>query len=187
MRSDIKEYYKSWQKRFPHKQLSKLSKAFSYLHLGKVKKPCLKAKGGQTRCLVRFCTELMQKHDCGANGKLLAQAGKALLDMYDIMEGEPRRMSLISRRLLVDSVVNHVVFYKAAGGHLVSKHHGALHMALAAGNTGNPRHISTYEDESENGVVAKIGLHVHGSTFSKSVFERLELLNSESRVQAFLP
>jgi hypothetical protein len=186
IRQDMKTYYANWQKRFPHKQLTRLSKAFSYRHLGNLKMPCLKAKGGQTRCLVRFCTELMQKHNCGDDGKLLAQSGQALVDMYDIMEHEPRRMSLNSRRLLVQAAVNHVTLYKAAGGHLVHKHHGVLHMAVDAGRTGNPRHISTYEDESENGVVAKIGLRCHGLTFAKSVFERLELTNPESRVLPFL-
>ena len=65
LRGDIKEYYSAWQKRFPYKKLTKLPKAFTHLHLGNLSKnkPCLKAKGGETRCLVRFCTELMQKHE----------------------------------------------------------------------------------------------------------------------------
>ncbi len=106
--------------------------------------------------------------------------------MYDIMDDEPRRMSLRSRRLLVEAIKNHVIFYKAAGGHLVSKHHGAIHMALDAGRTGNPKFLSTYEDESENGLIAQIGLHVHGAAFAKSVFERIELQNPECRVMPFL-
>ena len=109
------------------------------------------------------------------------------MDLYAVMEEESRCMSFKARRRLVSAAVNHVSFYKAAGGHLVHKHHGLIHMALSAGRIGNPRCVSTYEDEHENGVVARIGLHVHGSTFAKSVFERLELQNPERRVCDALP
>jgi hypothetical protein len=129
----------------------------------------------------------MQKHSCKHKGELLARAGEALMEMYDVMEQESRCMSLAARQHLVSSAVNHVVFYKAAGGHLVHKHHGVIHMALSASNVGNPKCVSTYEDEHENGVVAKIGIHVHGSTFAKSVFERLELQNPERQVCDVLP
>ena len=108
------------------------------------------------------------------------------MDMYDIMDEEPRLMPFKSRQRLVDAVVNHVVLYKAAGGHLVHKHHGIVHLALSAEKSGNPKCNSTYEDEHENGIIAQIGLHVHGSTFAKSVFERIELQNPECRVQPFL-
>ena len=129
----------------------------------------------------------MQKHECGQKGKLLARAGEALMEMYAVMEQESERMSLAARQHLVSSAVNHVQFYKAARGDLVHKHHGLIHMALSASRVGNPKCVSTYEDEHENGVVAKVGMHVHGSTFAKSVFERLELQNPARRVRHVLP
>jgi hypothetical protein len=183
----IKKYYKREHKATPWKKLSTLSKCFTWRDLGGIKKPCLKAKGGETRGLVKFCTELMQKHKCKQKGQLLARSGEALMDFYAVMEEESRCMSFKAKRRLVSAAVNHVSFYKAAGGHLVHKHHGLIHMALSAGRIGNPRCVSTYEDEHENGVVARIGLHVHGSTFAKSVFERLELQNPERRVRDALP
>ena len=124
----------------------------------------------------------MEKHDCGVKAKVLAKAGEALFDVYEVMEQEPRRMTLQARNRLIASMVNHVTLYRSAGGHMVYKHHGAIHMALNAGFQGNPRHVSTYEDEHENGETAKISLRVHGSTFAKSVFERFELQNPERRV-----
>ena len=186
MAKDIKQYYKDEGRRNPWKKLSQLSKTFSFKDLGQLSKPCLKAKGGQTRCLVKFCTGLMQKYDCGPNGKLLARAGVALMEAYDIMHLEPRRMSFKARQGLLVAMINHVVCYQAAGGHLVYKHHGAIHLALMAGWFGNPRHVSTYEDEHENGVLAKIGLRVHGSTFAKSIFERFELHNPQRRPLSIL-
>ena len=115
MAKDIKQYYRDEGKRNPWKKLSQLSKTFSIKSLGQLKKPCLKAKGGQTRCLVKFCTGLMQKYNCGEKGKLLARAGEALMDAYDIMHLEPRRMSFKERQRLLVAIVNHVVCYQAAG------------------------------------------------------------------------
>lgn len=186
MNKAIKAYYKYEREKFPWKRLSQLSKTFSHKCLFQSKRPCLKAKGGQTRCLVKFCTELMQKHGLGTQGRLLARAGEALMDVYQVMAREPRKVSLEGRQQLVAAMVNHVVCYKAAGGHLVYKHHGAIHMALMAGSLGNPRHISTYEDEHENGMIARIGIGVHGATFAKSVFERLELQNPRRRMMQIL-
>ena len=139
------------------------------------KRHCLKAKGGETRCLVKFATQWMENHDCGVKGQLLARAGRCLMEHYAIMETESRRMSLIARRELLATAVNHVTFYKAAGGHLLYKHHSWIHMALSAEHFGNPKTVSTYEDENENGIIARIGAVVHGSTFAKSIFERLDL------------
>ena len=183
----INDYYKEETKLNPWKKLSRLSKTFSHRSLGNLKKPCLKAKGGQTRGLVKFCTNLMQ-HDSIAckKGKLLFQAGKALLKVYMIMDMEPRRMSLTSRRDLLEAMVKHVELYKAAGCHVVYKHHGGIHLARQAAWHGNPKSISTYEDEHENGIVAKIGLQVHGATFAKSVFERLELDNPDRTMMKIL-
>ena len=129
----------------------------------------------------------MHKFDCGHEGKLLAKAGDHLLEAYEVMSSEPPRMSLQGREKLVSSMVNHVELYRAAKGHMVYKHHGSIHMALMAGWIGNPRHISTYEDEHENGQIAKIALHAHGSTFAKSVFERIELMNPERCMLDILP
>ena len=117
----------------------------------------------------------MENHDCGVKGRLLARAGRCLMEHDAIMEAESRRMSLIARRELLATAVNHVTFYKAAGGHLVYKHHSWIHMALSADHVGNAKTVSTYEDENVNGIIARIGAVVHGTTVSKSIFERLDL------------
>ena len=197
MGADIKAYYKAEQKQNPDKQLSRLASTFTYKSLGvNLDAPCLKAKGGETRGLVKFCVKLMHdavRKQVGLKAKKLrrmsnlAQAGEKLMDMYAVMEREPRCMSLEARQKLLASAVNHVLLYKLAGGHLVPKHHGIVHMALSAGQQGNPKFVSTYEDEHENGSDAKVGLHVHGMTFEVSTFERIELQNKRRRVLYTLP
>ena len=124
---------------------------------------------------MKFANELMQRDNVGPKGRLLAEAGRHLMENYRIMEDNPRKMSMHARRALLASAINHVVLYKQAGGHLVPKHHSWIHMALEAGVTGNPKVISTYEDESENGVLSRIAVAVHPSTFAISSFQRLSL------------
>jgi hypothetical protein len=58
---------------------------------------------------------------------------------------------------------------------------------LSATWIGNPKCVSTYEDEHENGVVARVGLHTHGSSFARTIFERIELQNPERRMLGVLP
>ena len=148
---------------------------------GKLKTPCLKAKGGETKWLVKFATELLTDNDCGEKGRLLAAAGRALLKHYDILDRESRRMSSDSKRLLLEAARDHVLLYKKAGGHLAHKHHGFIHLALSAKLHGNPKCTSSYEDEHENGIVARIGAIVHPRQFPTSVFERLALQDPNFR------
>ena len=172
----LKAYYNAEHQANPWKQLFKPPKTFNEKMLGSVRKPCLKAKRGQTRCLVKFCAQLMHKHKSSPNGKfaLLAKVGDSLLKFYQVMEDEPRQISYKAGQRLIEHMV-YVVLFAAAGGHLVYKHHGAVHLALNARKQGNPRHVSTYEDEHENGVCARIGARTHGLTFSKTIFELLEI------------
>ena len=116
----------------------------------------------------------MERPELGHRGRTLAEAGRQLLKHYDIMEEEPRRMSIEGRKRLLE-VVNHVSLYKSVGRHLVHKHHSWIHMCISAATTGNPKAVSTYEDESENGIVSRIGQAVHPNTFPRSCFERLEI------------
>jgi hypothetical protein len=178
MRGDISAYYRREHKANPKKKLTKMKAKFTMQSLVSKKtknKPFLKAKGGETRCLVKFATELMQKDNVGPKGRLLAEAGRHLMENYRIMEDNPRRMGMFARRALLASAVNHVALYKQAGGHLVPKHHSWIHMALEAGVNGNPKVTSTYEDESENGVTSRIAVAVHPMTFALSSFQRLSL------------
>ena len=82
---------------------------------------------------------------------------------------------------LMNYCINHLVTYKKAGCRMVPKHHAFIHLTRGINFSGNPRYTSTYEDESENGIIAQIGMKVHRSTFVKSVFERLEVYNALTR------
>ena len=134
---------------------------------------------------MKFATQLMIDNDCGENGRLLAAAGQALLKHYDILDRDSRRMPSGSKRFLLETARDHVLLYKRAGGHLVYKHHGIIHLALSAKLHGNPKCASSYEDEHENGIVARIGAVVHPRQFPTSVFERLAMLDPNFRGRVY--
>ena len=128
--------------------------------------------------MVRCCAALMEehKHLMGAKGVLLATAGGALTDWYDMISSEQRRMPVASQIELLARMKTHVACYRDAGCRLVHKHHAVFHLCLSARGAGNPAFYSTYEDEHENGVCARVAENVHGGRFHMSLYERLEIL-----------
>ena len=177
IRKCLRGHYKARGRAHPFQRRVSRVQAFSLKKLGKLDKPCLKAKGAQSRALVLFCRDLLLKHrnKCGIEGEFLADAGTSLVKYYDVLRREPRCMRVSVKLELLDHCINHLVAYKRAGGHMVPKHHGFVHLTRNIIFSGNPRYTSTYEDESENGIIAGIAERVHRSTFVKCTFERLEV------------
>eukprot|EP00959_Pyramimonas_sp_CCMP1952_P221012 4620598-Pyramimonas_sp.AAC.1 len=52
-------------------------------------------------------------------------------------------------------------YYKAAGGHLVFKHHVLYHLTKQSRLAGNPRFYWTYVDEGVNRVLSQVAQSVH--------------------------
>ena len=73
------------------------------------------------------------------------------------------------------STTRYLTFYKAAGGHLVYKHHMAWHLVERTEVHGNPRFYWTYADENQNRLMGRVAKSLHGgqtfySTFLEKVF-----------------
>ena len=177
IRRHLKEHYKRRDRANAYKRRSTRIRAFSLKKLGKISCPAVKCKGGETRALVYFCTEMLHKYKevCGLQGQFLAASGDALVSYYELCRTEPRNMGIRARLDLMTHAKNHVIAYRRAGGHMVPKHHGFMHLTRGILFSGNPRCTGTYEDEHENGVVAAVALRVHRANFTRSVFERLEV------------
>ena len=178
MRRALRKHYRAFAKSKPNALRVSRLQAFTLHKLGSLQRPCLKAKGAQSRAAVWFCRDMLRKHAavCGQEGELLQEACNSLCAYYDLLKKEPRKMTLRAKLHLFGQCVSHVQAYKAAGGHLVAKHHGFIHLTRSILTSGNPRFTSTYEDEHENGVCASICKIVHRSTMVRSAFERLEVL-----------
>ena len=110
---------------------------------------------------------------CTHHWTRLTEAGIALKEWYAIINAEHRRMPVQTQQQLMDSCLRHVILYKASGSRMVPKHHQFVHLTKSIVRSGNPRFHTTYEDESINRVLAKIGRAAHPLTFTETLFERL--------------
>ncbi len=113
---------------------------FTFKHLGRRKNPCLKAKGNESRGLVRFAVETLSRNIsvCGDDGQKLLRSGKALLRIYETIRGEHRRVPLDTRLELLAAAKIHAAFHTLADGTRVPKHHALFHPIQDAHCTGNP-------------------------------------------------
>ena len=67
-----------------------------------------------------------------------------------------------------------IAAYRMAGGHFVPKMHAGVHQFREqAVFFGNPKCTATWEDESENGLVAGMAKLAHPMTFSLNCFQRI--------------
>ena len=178
IKRDLKLFYKAEDKKRADGNKCNRIKKLHLGTLGSLDTPCLKAKGAQSRAFVKFAVDTLKAHAeaLDTTGKLLLQAGLALFEYYDILQAEHRKMPFAAHNHLLTCAKNHLACYQAAGGHMVPKHHMMLHLTLSSKISGNPAYFSTYEDEHENGIVAKMCLAAHGLTFHMSTFERLVVL-----------
>ena len=72
----------------------------------------------------------------------------------------------------MNKVVHFNTCFKMAGGKLVYKNHGLVHMVYSMNAHGNPAYFSTYEDDHENGEVAIQAKAAHMLRFAFTVLQR---------------
>ena len=97
---------------------------------------------------------------------------------YNVMESSPRKLLPDQVKSLQDHTTRFLSFWKAAGGHMVFKHHCFWHMSERCGELGNPRTYWTYADENENRFVKILAQTIHGGTrFYDSFFDKFLLLD----------
>ena len=135
----------------------------------------LHGNAGETRCLVRFCTNLCKSNVMrGEPFVSLAAAGTWLCELIEMSRTSPRRVEAPDQVLFLNAYMNFLSGYVSAGGKLVPKFHASVHMWRDHLRFhGNPKHTATWEDESENGIEAKVAAIAHPLTFALSVFQRI--------------
>ena len=177
LRARLKPYYRTLRDENPLRSVSHIKKLTVGM-LGKFQNPTLSANAGESRDLVGFVNGLLAEFSIqlGDQGQLLQGAGAALADFYTITRDSPRSMSVPDQNALMSCVLRHNSLARAAGIKLVPKHHSWVHMVFACKRQGNPSKYSTFEDESENGAIARIAFRVHPHTFSASVFRRISMM-----------
>lgn len=104
----------------------------------------------------------------------MAAAGTWLDKLIGMSRTSPRRVEAADQVLFLNAYMNVLSGYVSAGGKPVPKFHAGVHMWREQLRfNGNPKHTATWEDDSENGIEAKIAAVAHSLTFALSVFQRI--------------
>ena len=145
--------------------------------IGTRKAPDLKTKAGETGVLVRWATDLCQRHARSMKlGDELLAAGECLLEYMAILKEHDRIVPRSACQRLLDLCTRHISLLQLAQLPLVPKHHLMVHLTLRIPTRGNPRFYSTFLDESLNAALAKIAGASHRTTWETSIFSRVRLL-----------
>ena len=108
---------------------------------------------------------------------MMAEAGRHLMRLFHILNEEQRVMGRGSRLEAMNCIISFNSIMQGAGCHLVPKNHMFVHMGYNIAFVCNPRVLSTYTDESENGDDAKIGRRCHMNSFSFTVLAKRMVAN----------
>ena len=121
---------------------------------GTIYRPCLRAKGAESRGLAFFARDELRRHvdTIGTpQARVLLLACCNLCSFYDIMNRSGRVLPENDLRALVGCVVNHNAQFVASGGAVAPKHHMWMHLARQFRRNCNMKFLSTYPDETLNG------------------------------------
>jgi len=132
-------------------------------------------RGGEIRSLLTFTVSLLKEfqHRLPPREALfLVQAGEHLLAYYSLCRQYGRVMPEGVVRRLFFHALRHIKLFSSVGGQLIPKHHFWIHLILQSKWLGNPRMRSTMQNESINGLVARVAATCHRATFVVTVFQK---------------
>lgn len=176
IRNELWSYYRDRRRQLPEKRITEVSD-FTLRMLGKPGQQTLNTKAAETKGLVPFVQSLLQKHREALTPEEFAPlsgAGSALQEMFDILDKAPRDLDAATARRLRRATARHVVLSEQAGMVLKPKHHMVLHMSGRASAFGNPNAYSTFEDESINKLLKKVGEAAHRSVWEVRVLVQFD-------------
>eukprot|EP00959_Pyramimonas_sp_CCMP1952_P405283 8494290-Pyramimonas_sp.AAC.1 len=140
------------------------------------KKADFKAKAGERGGLVPWGVDVSRKMVLKSQKfETLAAAGECLLEWLSIIRANPESIPAHDAETLVELSLRHICLMQDYGATLLPKHHAWVHMSLRVPSHGNPRFHSCFLDESLNSKLRALCQISHGTTWEKSVFERVAL------------
>lgn len=167
-------FYKSLGKR--KTEISRIGR-ISFKMLGPESAPVLRCKAAECRHLLPLLADLLDENRAlfGLKYRLYKRCAVSINVFYDVIKGEPRQMSGAGLRKMQSAMLDFVNSWKAASGHLVFKHHMAVHLCRLAETLGNPRYYHTYADEEENRCMGRVAKQLHGSkSFYATFLQRVK-------------
>ena len=149
--------------------------------LGSQSKPILAAKAAESKGLLHFAVDLLERHmlqvaglgaDVLLKAQLLLSAGRAAVGFETVMNTHSRSFSCAQKNMFFHQYHRFVTLYLQAGGEVTPKVHLMYHLILESERKGNPKFYQTYHDETMNGIVAKIAASCHRLTWARSIMRK---------------
>ena len=137
--------------------------------------------------MLPFAVQLLKSHalqfraldvERRRQAELLLAAGEAAIAFEATLDSAPMLLSPRHQQQLLDSLLRHVKLFHASGGPLLPKHHSLIHMIQRCAYLPNPRYVSTYSDESLNGIIKRIAASSHRNTFGITVHAKYSILQT---------
>ncbi len=174
MKVEMREFYRGRVDLLGSAKVSKLGRGFKITRLGGRHSPCLNAKAKQTRDLLPFVCEQLEKHRRAIRGWAapITAAARHLQDFYAYVSRDSRAMAPHRLAGLEAAAWGFIQSWAQAEGHPVPKLHYFVHLVEQARTAGNPAFFTTYVDEGFNRQVKKLARSVHGARFSSRVLAK---------------
>jgi hypothetical protein len=126
----------------------------------------LATKGAETKCLVPFCLELIDKYRNALTPAVAAAykgIGESIMGLLAVMQSEDFVMRPASIQSMYDHLNRLYRLWLSSGLACKPKLHLLMHMCDRAHFQGNPAYYATWADESLNRLLASLGMQAHRS------------------------
>ena len=142
--------------------------------------PCVDAKAYDSRCLFYFSVYMLGLYmpkfqhmggEIAEKAKWLKQSGNDLVDWLKIINKHGPKIPPDDCAKALVLAKRHVATFKLVGSNK-PKHHAFIDLTRRIPETGNPRYITTYPDETMNQLVSLMGRPAHRARFALSVIKR---------------
>ena len=147
--------------------------------------PCIDAKAMHSRMLFLFSIVLLSKIESRLQGQVresakgLLRASECLQKWYGIIQKPTTIIPETDCKNAIRLARKHCTLWSAHSGHSCKpKHHALVDMSRQMRKFGNPSKFSTYNDESFNGLAARLARSVHPANFALAVLKKYFLRRS---------
>jgi hypothetical protein len=135
---------------------------------GKPTAQILGTKAAETKGLVPYVLSLVREFGWripGNESQYLIGAGEALVSYFRLLDQSGVVVEPSSLQAMYDAIKRHVTMSTKAGISLKPKHHQVVHLVDRTEKHGSPSSYATFEDESINRVLKKVGEAAHRSVW----------------------
>jgi hypothetical protein len=161
-------WYKDARQRSPGSSVTEVQDLTLTMLGSKPSSQSLGTKAAETKGLVPFVLSLVKEFQCkfvDDEACYLIGAGDSLMTYFELLEKSGIVVTPADLQAMFDAVKRHVNMACKAGVDCKPKHHQLVHLVDRTMKHGSPSWYSTFEDESLNRVLKKVGEAAHRSVW----------------------